>query len=194
MRPGFVVAVGAVSACRVATAQFDTYTGPGGPINDFTGQRFTIFVSQHGNATVEFVTLDISHTWAGDLYIEVRHKTPADYACILMNRPGVPQSRWGNSDDLDGVYTFKDGFTPIPETVGATGFIVPGMYGPHAGQMIRQVVSDSFGEWSLYISDDGGGDVGVLRSWSLTLLDLAPAPSSLGILGIGALVMARRKR
>src|ERR1043165_9677142 len=95
--------VGAAAVATTASAQLKTYQGGGGAINDVSDQRFSIFVPDHGSAVVDRAALDISHTWVGDLYIEVRHKTPADYVAVLLDRPGVPQSTFGNSDDLNGV-------------------------------------------------------------------------------------------
>lgn len=123
------------------------YTGGGGQIRDQTDNRFSLFVPDHGFfIDINEITVNMHHLRAGDLYIEMRQKTPADYACILMNRPGVPQSRWGNSDDLDGVYTFKDGFAPIPEIASGSGLMPAETFGPSERQPTRRWFSDAYGE------------------------------------------------
>lgn len=188
-----VAAVGMAILCGEAAAQIETYTGTGGPINDLSDNRFTIFIDHHGPHMLWGYELDISHTWVGDLYVEVRHKTPNDYACVLIDRPGVPQSTFGNADDLDGVYAFSDGFAPIPEAAGVSGVIPAGTYGPAAGQTIRRMVSDSFGEWSLLISDEAGGDAGVLRSWSMSMLYI-PTPGGAGLALVACPLAMKRRR
>jgi len=47
------------------------------------------------------------------------------------------------------------------------------------------------GNWTLHISDRGGGDTGRLGSWTLQLL---PEPASMALLGLGALAFIRRRR
>lgn len=192
MKSSLVAFVGILGMCGASAAQLETFTGSGGPINDLSDNRFVIFIAHHGPHMLWGYELDITHTWVGDLYVEVRHKTPNDYACVLIDRPGVPQSTFGNSDDLDGVYAFSDGFTPIPETVGGSGVISAGAFGPAAGQTIRRMVADSFGEWSLLISDEVGGDEGMLRSWSMSMLYI-PTPGSAG-LALAACPLATKRR
>ena len=190
MNKALLAVVGAALVAGTASAQLKTYTGGGGPINDLADQRFTIFVPDHWTPViVDSIAIDMSHTWVGDLYIEVRHKTPNDYSVVLSDRPGVPASTFGNSNDLNGVYVFRDGFAPFSET----GAVPPGTYGPHAGQTISRTVQDKFGEWSLFISDRAGGDVGTVRGWSITFNNV-PAPGALALLGLGGLVAGRRRR
>ena len=196
MNKALLAVVGAALVAGTASAQLKTYSGQGGDIADSAASRFSIFVPDHspaGGSVVDNIAIDMSHTWVGDLFIEVRHKTPADYSVVLCDRPGNPASTFGNSDDLNGVYTFRDGFAPIPENAGATGAVAPGTYGPHAGQVISRGVEDKFGEWSLFISDNAGGDTGTVRGWSITFNNV-PAPGSLALLGLGGLVVGRRRR
>ncbi len=113
----------------------------------------------------------------------------ADYSVVLCDRPGVPASTFGNSNDLNGNYVFRDGFAPLSETAA----VPAGTYGPHAGQTIGRDVADKFGEWSLFISDNAGGDTGTVRGWSITFNNV-PAPGSLALLGLGGIVAGRRRR
>ena len=191
MKNALIAVVGAAMIVGTSSATVvKTYTGQGGNIPDVSSARFTIFVPDHSQSIVDNVTINgLTHTWAGDLYIEVRHKTPADYAVVLLDRPGVPASTFGNSNDLAGTYIFKDGFAPMSET----GAIPAGTYGPHAGQVISRGVQDKFGEWSLFISDNAGGDTGSLSTWSIGFQNV-PTPGSLALLGLGGLIGGRRRR
>lgn len=196
MNRAFLTLVGATllsGMTGTAAANFiATYYGGGGPIHDLSDQIFTMVVPDHtpvGKITIVMgASLDVRHTWVGDLYVEFRHKMPHDYSVVLLDRPGVPASTFGNSADLNGVYVFMDGFAPIPEA----GEVPAGPYGPHLGQLITRLVDDMFGEWTLLISDRSGGDSGELRGWSLTIF--SPAPGALTLLGLGGFVAARRRR
>ena len=192
MNKVILAVAGAAMVASSASAQVKTYTGGGGAINDLASQRFTIFVPDHspaGGSVVDNIGMNIQHTWVGDLFIEVRHKTPADYSVVLCDRPGVPESTFGNSNDLNGTYIFRDGFAPISESAA----VPAGTYGPIPGQVISRGVADKFGEWSLFISDNAGGDTGNVGSWSISFQNV-PAPSSLALLGLGGLVAGRRRR
>ena len=191
MNKMIVAVAGAALVASGASAQIKTYTGAGGDLPDVTQNRFSIFVPDHGPATVENISLLIEHTWVGDLFIEVRQKTPNGSSLVLMDRPGVPQSTFGNSDGLNGRYDFNDGGLPFPEDA-ADGEVPPGSYQATASTH-RLDTSDKFGEWSLFISDNAGGDEGVLFEWSITMNNI-PAPSSLALLGLGGLVAGRRRR
>lgn len=187
--------IGISSAVLIASGalgQYRTWTGTGGSILDNGGQRFTIFVPSHDFEQISLFTLDIEHTFVGDLFISVTHKTATPRTYVLIDRPGVPQSTFGNGDDLDGVYDFRDGFAPIPESAGSSGVIAPGVYGPNPGTTISGAPEDLYGEWSLFISDGAGGDEGVLHSWSLSYPDI-PAPGPLALFGV-ATICARRRR
>lgn len=187
--------LGVVSAALLASgasAQYRTWSGAGGAISDMSGQRFTLFVPSHDFEVISFFQVDIEHTFVGDLYISVTHKTTTPRTYVLLDRPGVPQSQFGNGDDLNGVYEFRDGFAPIPENAGTSGVIAPGTYGPNAGTTISGAPEDLFGEWSIYISDNAGGDAGVLRGWSLWYPDI-PTPGSVALLGLAGICSRRRR-
>src|ERR1043165_1004333 len=118
-------AVGALLA-GAAFGEIKTYVGAGGPINDLATTLFTIFVPDHGAATVDSVAIDMFHTWAGDLVFDVRHGGGVDYSVIL--RGYVTDIM--NPDDYNGLYVFRDGYAPLPYTPSSDGLVDPGTYGP----------------------------------------------------------------
>ena len=175
-----------------------SYQGPGGPLNDNATSagvtRFDIFVPDHGQILdFKAVNLDIAHTWVGDLNITLIHKDSGT-AVTLVDRPGVPESTFGNSDDLNGLYSFQDGFAPLPNASGATGLIDPGTYGLEPGNSLDAFNGlDKFGDWSLVITDNAGGDTGTLFGWEIVLNNV-PAPGALALIGLAGLVGGRRRR
>jgi hypothetical protein len=84
---------------------------------------------------------------------------------LLINRPNG--DTFGNNNDLNGVYTFRDGFDPIPYSSGNT-VIPPGTYGPVNGQTVTRTIPDIYGEWTFTVQDAAGGDFGHVGWWSIT--------------------------
>jgi hypothetical protein len=178
-----------------------TYAGQGGVLNDDVGgipgvSRFEIFVPDHGEILdFKSLNLDILHTWVGDLNITLTHKDSGTQL-LITDRPGVPGSTFGNSDNLDGLYSFQDGFAPLPETSGGgslPGVIDPGSYGAEGGSFSIFNGLDKFGTWSLVITDNAGGDTGELFGWDIVLNNV-PAPGALALIGLAGLVGGRRRR
>ncbi len=133
------------------------------------------------------VSVTLTHTWLGDLAIEVT--SPAGTTLTIANRPGHPGSSFGDSSDLDPNYPldFDDGFGLDAEAMGAacpnSGDTVgldcddppdyfPNPDGAGTGGGVGTNFSDFAGEdcngtWTLCVMDNVGGDSGTLHSWSL---------------------------
>lgn len=131
------------------------------------------------NAAGMEVTLNFNpeHTYTGDVI--VRLTNPSGQTTTLFDRPGVPATTYGNSDDLNGTYTFStSGSTVLPESTGSGssgGNINQGTYLPsatngssHNWSGFTFPVSTS-GTWTLNLSDRVNGDVGTLSSWSIKI-------------------------
>ncbi|WP_374440471.1 S8 family serine peptidase [Stella sp.] len=110
------------------------------------------------------VTLDIAHTWIGDLTVSL--VSPAGTTSLLVDRPGVSaSSAFGASQDN------------IRFTVDSVQF-----WG-----------EDANGTWTLVVGDWVAGDTGTLNSWSLSLIgdadtadDLYVYTDAFGALGADA--------
>lgn len=170
----------AVNLSANGNLQFTNSTAIAIPDNNTTGINSTVTVpsgitiSAHADLEVD-ITFNPAHTWAGDLI--VRLTSPGAANTLLFDRPGVPASSTGNSDNLAGPYTFRTTATNIiPESSGSSGGVIPaGAYRPsntagsaHNWSGLTFPVAAA-GIWTLNVSDRASTDVGTLSSWTLRI-------------------------
>lgn len=169
----------------IATAQLVTFTGTGGlPIPPGApGQTVGITQSSNfvsgvgllgGCATIENVTIDVQHTWVGDI-------------AILLIGPGgqvldLSSGNGGAGNDFAGTVFSDDAATFIttgtPPYAGtfrpegrATSINFPYSNVPPLGSNTFASTyngTNADGNWTLYINDFVAADVGLLISWSIT--------------------------
>ena len=139
-------------------------------ITDTKATVITIDVPDRGTiASIKSVDLlSLSHTWAGDVTITLEH---AGVTVTLLDRPGVPESSFGDSADFDGsVYVWSDGgfvydadeFDGTVPSDMAYGLIPPTAFADFVGL-------DKFGPWTLTITDSAAGDDGAIDGFRLSL-------------------------
>jgi len=136
------------------------------------------------------IRINAGHSWVGDLKFSV---TSPCGTTFLFDRPGVPLSTFGNSNNLGtnsaasppspppAVYIFDlSGATVIPETALGSGFVPTGTYKPsdvagaaHNWAGLTFPCSGT-GNWTLTVSDNGAGDIGTLIDWAI--LYTVPSP------------------
>ena len=102
------------------------------------------------------VTVDISHTWAGDVVLDL--VSPAGTVVSLTAGNG------GSADDYSGTIFDDEGLIAI--AAGAPPFT--GRFAPDT-PLSALDGEDAFGSWTLEMSDTVGGDEGTLNSWSITI-------------------------
>ncbi len=116
------------------------------------------------DAEVVGVTIDIAHTWSGDLTISLR--APTGEEIILAD--GLS----GNTDDAYNGTMFMDGGADI--TVATAPFGV-GPYAAQGGDMNAAFAGVEInGDWNLVVCDNAGGDTGFVNQFSLELCSTAP--------------------
>jgi MYXO-CTERM domain-containing protein len=196
-------------------------TGGGGTWNNGnpTAMPTAPFMSSvmltEGIASVQSITFtDLAHTWIGDLQAVLFD--PNGVGHNIFVRPGVGDggSTVGSNTNFLGTYTFVESGAPnnLPVVSGGdTLFNQPsGMYNQtFAGSPTAMgswedgaqnifntpmsMMSGEAGEWTLFIYDWAGGDVGSLGSWTLNYTAV-PAPGALALLGLAGLAATRRRR
>jgi len=100
------------------------------------------------------VTLNINHTWAGDLVIFLRSPNGTNF--LLSSRNG------GSGLNYTGTHFITTATTNV--TVGAAPFT--GNFLPEAAFSALNG-SPINGTWTLFVGDDVGGDIGTLLNWSI---------------------------
>ena len=111
---------------------------------------------------IDNVTLDITHTWNGDL--EIRLISPAGTSLDLSIGNGGSDDNYTNT-------VFQDGGADI--TLASAPFT--GVFEPQGGTFFAAFNGESVnGIWTLNITDTVGGDDGVLNDFQITF---APPPT-----------------
>ncbi|WP_120200788.1 proprotein convertase P-domain-containing protein, partial [Ichthyenterobacterium magnum] len=103
------------------------------------------------------VSMDIEHTWDGDLTIDLM--APSGETINLV-------SASGSSDEVNGTRNFFDGAANPASDFGTETDIEPngGTFADFAATVV-----DANGLWTLSINDSATGDDGTLHSWSINL-------------------------
>lgn len=135
-------------------------------------QTFT--VPAGGVITDLDVSVEVRHTWVGDLVITITHVTTGT-SVIIMDRPGVPASTFGCANS-DVVCRFDDASAVLVETMCGGG--------PAIGPVARpQSPLSAFngegigGDWRISVQDFAGGDVGTINNWCLIYVAGPPMPT-----------------
>lgn len=165
----------------------------------------TVLATDVGALTDVNVTVDIAHTWAGDLTMKLQ--SPSGTLISLVSRAGYAEPAddgsgcCGESSDLvfGNIYTFDDAAASSSETMGSGGedpiasfSLFSSGFGTDHGLTSLNGES-SAGVWTLYIGDGAAGDVGVFDGFTLSLSGV-PAPGALALLGLAGLAGTRRRR
>ncbi len=127
----------------------------------------TIPASVTGTISDLNVDLNITHTWDGDLILNL---TKGALASSLVDRPGVAPGGTGFGCQGDNMVIIVDdqGTTGSTESscVNATGYTPGGRYTPNT-PLSAFNATPAAGTYTLTVSDNGPGDLGTLNSWAL---------------------------
>ncbi len=207
-------AITSLALAATASATEGECEGAGGPIpptgtggtNPATNTfESSIEITTHGEIGGLTVMLDsFVHTWAGDLQVLLFHEDTGT-TVDLMNRIGIiGGSGFGDSSNFNGTYEFGDSFGgdiwAAAAALNTSGIIPSGQYFPCSTDGNPSFLNafhgeDSFGTWTLRITDFQSSDAGSLGCWGLTLVTRdVPAPGAVALLGLAGLCASRRRR
>ncbi|MHC4808935.1 MAG: proprotein convertase P-domain-containing protein [Planctomycetota bacterium] len=143
--------------------------------------------------SIDSITIDIAHTWGGDLEITLTSPTGDVFELMFDD---VDTSGSGNFDmGLVGGSGALDNVAPyefvesggLPEWDDSNGVAPAGTYNANAWASGGW----SAGDWTLLINDDAGGDPTSIGS--VTIAYTIPAPGALALLGLAGLAGRRRR-
>jgi len=137
------------------------------PDNDPGGIDICMFIAAPVSQTIADlrVGLNITHNWVGDLNVDVTHIDTGTNV-VLLDRPGVPASAFGCSNNNVRV-TFTDTSAVPAETLCDPN--PPAIYGDvQPFEPLSAFDGEAIGGmWVLEVSDSAGGDIGTLDGWTL---------------------------
>ncbi len=167
-----------------AASAIDTCTTPNTPIPD-NGEQIAvpIFIAANQNEIVDSITLDLTmtHTWVGDLLIELR--APDGTTITLLDRPGIPSTGFPGPFGCGGqdiACTFTDSATTPAESICTTTAspVIAGPVVPAHQLSIFQSLPGA-GNWQLLITDQSPYDAGILLEACLSVNTITPCPADL---------------
>ncbi|HPF41757.1 MAG TPA: PQQ-dependent sugar dehydrogenase [Phycisphaerae bacterium] len=135
-----------------ATVTYNAAPGLAIPDNSATGATSVINVADNGTILDVNVGVAITHTYLGDLEIQVTHNA---VTVVLFNV-------CGNNDNMD--VTFDDEGVALTCATPTTGTVQP-----TAGSLSAFDGMNKNGDWTLFIEDTAGQDTGTLDTWSLVI-------------------------
>jgi hypothetical protein len=140
---------------------------PNLPIPDNASTASIINIPDMGTITDVNVSVDMLHTWVGDVGITLNH---GGLTRTMMDRPGVPGSLYGcSSDNIDAL--FDSGGPGNPEStcnLAPPALLSPPNFNPTQA-LTGYNGQNMMGNWTLTSTDSVGGDSGTLTQWCVTI-------------------------
>ncbi|MEM7705433.1 MAG: Ig-like domain-containing protein [Pseudomonadota bacterium] len=134
------------------------------PDNSPGGASSTLNIPTGGSLIELQTTVEISHSFVGDLIISLRNESTGT-SITLMDRPGIPPSLVGcANDNIDAV--FSDSATRPVEDVCDASPAIAGSVSPQEPLTTFNGESAA-GNWVLTVSDNAALDTGTLDTWCL---------------------------
>jgi len=131
---------------------------PDGPAANTQGTPIfnTINIPDPGNVDEILVSVDVTHSWVGDLLIQVSDPNGTEFTNVWAR--SCNDAQYGNID-----VTFDDNANPINCATPTQG-----TYAPAAPLSVFNGL-DQLGDWQIAMADFYNGDTGTLNSWSIDL-------------------------
>jgi subtilisin-like proprotein convertase family protein len=177
--PGGVIAPPAPPGCTEATQTFTNST----PVAIIDNMVVTSTISVAGVGPYLWdlnLQTFITHTFAADLDITIT--SPSGKVVTLTTDNGGANDNvfngtvWDDDADPDTQVPYTNNQNLVAEHTYSNLTVVPTLVPEEA--LGAFVGDDPNGTWTLRVSDDAGGDIGSLNSWSLEITTLAAAPTT----------------
>jgi subtilisin-like proprotein convertase family protein len=144
--------------------QYSDAPGVGIPDNDPGGISVSINVPDSFTIEDLNVSLNITHTFVGDLIATVEHNGAT---AILVDRPGVPESLFGcGENNFAGATLDDEGTGGALEDLCEANLSSPPNYSPESPLSVFDGM-DASGTWTLTVSDNAAADTGGIDAWTL---------------------------
>jgi len=172
-------------------------SNPGLPLSSAASVPDSIIVTQAGALNGINVSLNIAHTWVGDVRATLTHVDTGTSA-VLMDRPGAPATgSFGCSGNDINVTLSDSASAPVEDQCAPTSPAILGTFLPNNPLSVFSG-EDMSGTWTLLAEDLAGGDSGTFNQWCL-IPSQVPEPGSFLLLASGLLFMCgeqslRRRR
>ncbi|TVQ29426.1 MAG: hypothetical protein EA370_15135 [Wenzhouxiangella sp.] len=155
------------------------------PDNSAAGINSDLVIADGGVLQSLQMSLDITHTWVGDLIINLTH-LDSGTSINLVNRPGrVGDTGFGCSSENIRTNIDDDASVSLQEDCvggGAPVAFPEAAYSPNDA-LATFLGQNIAGTWRLNVSDNAGSDLGTLNAWCLL-----PGTESSGLHSIGGTV------
>lgn len=135
------------------------------PDNDPRGVSSTIYIEEPRNIVDLDVSLNVIHTWVGDLVVKLNHQESGK-TVTLIDRPGVPADDSGCGEDNIAVILDDDLSSQIENKCANISPAISGIYIPNESLSVfnSEILS---GSWTITIIDSNISDSGRLNQWCL---------------------------
>ncbi len=125
----------------------------------------TLVVAATGSLLDLDVSVDATHSFAGDLVFTLVHQDTGT-SVTLIDRPGSPPGAGCSGDDLDVTLDDEAALAVESQCVTPGPIAVDGTFTPN-GVLAGFDTEDLAGNWDLTVADLAAGDVGTLVEWCL---------------------------
>jgi hypothetical protein len=133
--------------------------------NDPTGKSDTITVSSAKQIVDVDVMLIVPHGWPGDVVVKLTHGSTTR---TLIDRPGVPATSLGCSENDIDCSLDDEGTGPVENTCGSTVPAISGTLTPNDSLSAFDGQSTS-GTWTLQVADVASLITGTFAEWCVVL-------------------------
>ncbi len=147
------------------------------PDNNTGGVTDSLVVSGSGSLSDLNVSLNVTHTYVGDLIFTLKHMDTGTSVTII-DQPGFLSSGFGcGGDDID-VTLDDEASSSVEDECSSNSPTINGAFQPN--NPLNAFDSENFGgTWTMTVSDNTGADTGTLNTWCLIYtITTATAPAA----------------